>query len=168
MLQWEIRPAQIRGNMSRVRTTDWSQIIGTIAVVLGLLLVWEELRTTRQAMERQAVAERYAALAEPFFESTEILSASAKVEAVDGPGEIEAAFMETYGHTPGEAEVWTRHLYQVWAGVFADWDFGDRDVAEAAARTFLQSPDSRIFAELTSWGEGELATLIEDELARYR
>lgn len=154
--------------MTKVRTTDWSQIIGTIAVVLGLLLVWEELRTTRQAMERQALVERYAALAEPFFESTEIVSASAKIREVDGRGPIEAAFIETYEHTPEEAEVWARHLYQLWATVEADWEFGDRDEAKAMASALLQAPDSRLFATLAEWADGELATFIADELARFR
>jgi hypothetical protein len=154
--------------MSQNSRTDWTQIIGTIAVVLGLFFVWEELRTTRMEMQRQSTVERYAASSEPFFESAEVLSASEKIRQVDGQRGIEAAFMETYGHTPAEALVWARHLDQLWGVVRADWESRDREAGESAVQLLLTWPDTRIYAENNDWDASAWSEFVANELAKSR
>jgi hypothetical protein len=151
--------------MSEKRKTDWSQIIGTVAVIIGLVLVWEELRLNRQAIERQATVERYTALSAPFFESDALLSASEKVRQVDGRSQSEAVYIETYGHTPEEALAWTRHMLLYWGTVRADWEHGDRDGAERTVENLLSYPDARLFAESNPWGPSAWAEFIETKLA---
>jgi hypothetical protein len=154
--------------MSKTARIDWTQLIGTIAVVLGLLLVWEELRATRMEMQRQSTVERWAASSEPFFESAELLSASEKVRLVDGPNPTEAVLVERYGHTPAEALVWSRHLGQLWGVVRADWESGDRDTGVKTIRLLLGWPDTRSYAENNPWDDGPFKEFVESELAASR
>lgn len=160
-----VRYLLTRGEMSEKRRTDWAQIIGTIAVVIGLVLVWEELRLNRQAIERQATMERYTALSAPFFESADLLSASEKIRQVDGRSQSEAIYIETYGHTPAEALVWTRHMLLYWGMVRADWEYGDREGAERTVENLLSYPDARLFAESRPWGESAWSEFIERKTA---
>lgn len=151
--------------MEAKKLINWAEILATIAVFAGLLLLVQEIRVNTQAVQRQATVDRAAVLSEPFFQSAELRAASEKIQVVDGPARLESAFAEQYDLTPDEAIVWTRHLIQLWNVVQADFYYGDREVAENWVQVLLESPDNRLFIEHLDF-HGEFGAMVRDVAAR--
>ena len=148
------------------RLSDWAQVLGSVAVVVSLLLLLQEVRGNTRAVERQAAVDRASALSDPFFQDPDLRLAFDKVRVVDGPHAVQAAFMDRYDHTSSEALVFTRHLLQLWSTVEADFNYGDRDLAAEWVEALLLNPDNRLFVEHHRFG-GEFGTLVHDVARRW-
>lgn len=147
--------------MKAKNVTDWLEIVAAVSVFVGLLLLVQEIRVNTQAVKHQAAVARSAVLAEPFFESADLRSASVKIHATDGRGDFESALVETYGHTPEEALVWARHLLQLWNIVRADFNNGNEHEAEEYVRALLDSPDNQLYAKHRNF-QGEFGKMVQD------
>ena len=150
--------------MESRRLSDWAQVFGSIAVVISVVFLLQEVRGNTLAVERQAAVDRAAALSDPFFQASELRTAFEKVRAVDGESPLQSVFIDRYEHTPSEALVWTRHLLQLWSTVEADFNYGNRDLAAEWVRALIANPDNRLFLEHHAFG-GDFAVLVREAAA---
>ncbi len=133
--------------MDTKKLTDWLEIIAAFSVVVGIILLIQEIRLNTRAVAYESTLNRFDVVTAPFFQSAELLTADEKIRMIDGVNALEAAFVERYDMTPAEALVWTRHLMQIWNNASADYHYGDREMAEFAVRALLTTPDNRLFVE---------------------
>ena len=131
--------------MNTSKLADWSEILASIAVVVSLVFLLQEVRLNTRAIERQSRIERTARLTNPVFESPELRSALQKVADVDGLAPILEEYMASYGMSEEEALVHLRHLTEIWLGFEADYEYGNRDGTRRQVETFLEYPDNQIF-----------------------
>jgi hypothetical protein len=147
--------------MDAKRVTDWLDLLAAVSVLAGVLLLVQEIRLNTQAVSHQAAVARTAVLSEPFFESAELRAAHEKIRAVDGEASFAMALIDTYGHTPEEALVWSRHLGQIWQIIRADYHNGNEDEAEMWARVLLSAPDNQLFIKHQQFS-GEFGEMIQE------
>jgi hypothetical protein len=133
--------------MDSKKIKDWLEIVATLSVFAGLLLLVQEIRINTRAVALQAQVDRSAVLAEPFFQSEELRAASQKISNIEGQWAPEAALAEQYDLTAEEAIVWNRHLQQLWSLIEATYDYEDRELAEGSVRVLLSTRNNRIFVE---------------------
>lgn len=150
-------------NPSRLEQwAHWAEIVASVAIVVSLVFLIQEVRYNTSILERQAVLDRTAALNDQFFEDSPLASILAKVKVVDGPDPLESAFVDRYDLSYEEAVRWVRHLSFVWSVLEADYRANDRSRAlEDIASGLLDYPDNRLF-----WDQGapQIAT---GEFRRY-
>lgn len=152
--------------MSVNRLSNWIDLIATIGVVVGMVLLILEIRLNTQAIELQASVNRAAALTEPFYESSQLRNASEKIRTVEGRGSAEAAFIAQYDMTPEEALVWNRHCVQLWLSVVADYEHGNRDLAIRYTKALLSSADQRLFVQNYSFFNSDFRQMLDDILVQ--
>ena len=127
---------------------NWSEIVASIAVIVTLVFLAQEVRNNTLALERQADLDRASALSDPFFEAPELAGVLAKIKAVDGEDPLPRALEERYGLTPEEAILWERHLRLVWLEHEADFSrTGPTPELEAWIAGTLAVPDNRLYWE---------------------
>lgn len=77
------------------KVSSWAELLASIAVVVTLVVLVFEVRSTNVALERQAAMDRAAALTAPFLDHPMLSDILAKIKAVDGSDQIPAAqFLE--------------------------------------------------------------------------
>lgn len=146
--------------MDSRKVRDWLEVVATLCVFAGLLLVVQEIRVNTRAVALQTAIDNSSVLTEPFFQSDELHSASKKIHSIDGAFPPEAALMQRYELSPEEAIVWNRHLMQIWAQVAATYQFEDKKVALQIARTLLRAPDNRVFVESYAYFDPEFEQVL--------
>lgn len=151
--------------MESKKIRDWLEIVATLSVLAGLLLVAQEIRVNTRANALQTAVDTSAALTEPFFQSKELKSASEKIHRLDGAYAPEVALIERYDLSPEEAIVWSRHLLQIWIQVEAMYKYQDEALAVRYARTLLRAPDNRAFVESYQFFDPEFNQLLSGLLA---
>lgn len=131
------------------RWTQWAEIVASVAVVVSLVFLIQEVRYNTAVMERQAVMDRAAVVNAPFLGESQLPSIIAKIKAVDGPDPAVSAFVEQYDLSYEEAVRWTRHLSLIWIGLEADFiASGLSPRLERTTRGLLQSEDHQLFWEM--------------------
>ena len=133
--------------MDSRKIRDWLEVIATISVFAGLLLLVQEIRINTRAVALQAQVNRSAVLAEPFFQSQQLRAASQKISNIEGQWAPEAALAKQYDLTAEEAIVWNRHLQQLWTLIEATYEYEDKEIAEGYVRVLLSTRNNRIFVE---------------------
>jgi hypothetical protein len=135
--------------MKLERWAHWSEIGASLAVVVSLVFLIQEVRTNTKILERQAVLDRTQAFNAPFFADSPLPSILVRIKAVDGADPVEQAFAERYDLTAEEAARWVRHLALLWTTLEADYRVnGMSPSLEAVARGLLESRDNQLFWEL--------------------
>jgi len=147
--------------MNTNKIADWAEILASLAVVVSLLFLLQEVRTNTRTVERESALVQAAALAQPFFESPEMRAVAEKVIAVDGGGSarVHEALIERYGLTYEEAVLWHRHMMQLWLGIEADYMYGDREAAVANIEMVMRYPDNQIYIEHEEF-EGDFGDVV--------
>jgi hypothetical protein len=153
--------------MESGKIRDWLEIIATLSVFAGLLLLVQEIRVNTRAVALQAQVDRSAVLAEPFFQSEELRAASQKISAIEGLWAPEAALADQYDLTAEEAIVWNRHLLQLWSLIEATYEYEDRELAEGSARVLLSTRNNRIFVEHYGQFGDDFDSFLRAILAEY-
>jgi hypothetical protein len=135
------------GNPTKLEQwAQWAEIVASVAIVVSLVFLVQEVRYNTSILERQAVLDRTAAFNDQFFEDSPLPEILSKVKAVDGPEPLEQAFVERYGLSYEEAVRWVRHLSFVWSALEADYQMNGRSQAlEAVASGLLDYPDNQLF-----------------------
>lgn len=131
------------------RWTQWAEIAASVAVIVSLVFLIQEVRYNTAAMERQAVMDQAAAVNAPFVEESPLPSIMAKIKAVDGPDPAVSAFVDRYDLSYEEAVRWIRHLSLIWIGLEADFvASGPTARLERTTQGLLQGEDNRLFWEV--------------------
>jgi hypothetical protein len=129
----------------------WAEITASLAVVVSLVFLIQEVRGNTQALERQAALDRAAALNSPFFEATQLASVLAKIKAIDGADPVPDALAERYGLTAEEAILWERHLWLTWSNLEADYAVsGESEELSRILRLLLNHPDQQVYWEFAA------------------
>lgn len=152
--------------MESRKVRDWVEILATLSVFAGLLLLVQEIRLNTRALAMQAQIDRSAVLVEPFYQSQQLRAAIQKIRSVDGVWELESTMSEQYELTAEEALVWSRHVMQIWDIVEATYYYEDRETAEWYTRLLLNSRDSRLFVEHYGFDD-EFDAFVRTVLAEY-
>lgn len=135
--------------MKLERWAHWAEIGASLAVVVSLVFLIQEVRYNTKILERQAVLDRTEAFNTPFFGNSDLPSILVRIKAVDGGDPVEQAFIDRYALTPEEAAQWVRHLALLWTVLEADYRVnGESGSLAAIARGLLESPDNQLFWEL--------------------
>lgn len=137
------------GNSSRLEQwSHWAEIVASVAIVVSLVFLIQEVRYNSSIMERQAVLDRTEAFNAPFFQESPLPAILTKVKEVDGYDAIELAFVERYDLTYQEATLWVRHLSVLWAVLEADYRVGGlTPELTAMVQGLLATDDNRLFWE---------------------
>ena len=144
------------------RWTQWAEIAASLAVVVSLVFLIQEVRYNTAVTERQAVMDRAAAVNAPFVDESPLASIMAKIKAVDGPDEGVSAFVDRYDLSYEEAVRWSRHLSLIWIGLEADFvASGSSPRLERTTRGLLQSKDHQVYWE---FGAPQIA---DDDFRKY-
>ena len=126
-----------------VRTAE---ITASVAVVVTLAFVAQEVRRNTLALERQAALERASAIASPFLGESGLPGVLAKIKAIDGLDPVPQAFVDQYGLSPEEAIIWERHLWLIWAGLEADFALtGGTPEITGLIGVLLSNPDNQTY-----------------------
>ncbi|MGI9199814.1 MAG: hypothetical protein ACR2QL_02055 [Woeseiaceae bacterium] len=152
--------------MDSRKVKDWVEIVATLSVFAGILLLVQEIRLNTRALAMQTQVNRSAVLTEPFYQSEQLRTAIQKVRNIDGVWELETTFTEQYDLTAEESLVLSRHLMQLWDMTEATYYYGDREAAEFYARVFLASRDSRLFVKHYGFDD-EFDAYVRAVLAEY-
>jgi hypothetical protein len=124
----------------------WAEIIASFAVVVTLVFLVAELRTTSKALERQAAVDRAEVLARVFVENPPLAATLAKIKAVDGMNPFPEALVQRYGLEPAEAISFARHVWEVWIGMAADYRLdGGTEELRGQILDLLSAPDQQLF-----------------------
>jgi hypothetical protein len=124
----------------------WAEIIASFAVVVTLVFLVAELRTTSKALERQAAVDRAEVLAGDFVENPPLAATLAKIKAVDGMNPFPEALVRRYGLEPAEAISFSRHVWEVWIGMAADYRLdGGTEELRGQILDLLSAPDQQLF-----------------------
>jgi len=125
-----------------------SEIFGSIAIVVSLIVLISEVRGNTAVQQRQMELDRTLNYTDMFLQSPELADVMAKVKAVDGAEPLAAAYMERYGLTQAEAVLWSRAVSR---GLFiwhAQYVFnGPSQDLEDEIRSIHEYPDLRIAFE---------------------
>ncbi len=125
---------------------NWAEITASLAVVVTVVLLIQEVRGNTEAIERQATLDRATAFNSPFFTNPQLPAVLAKIKAIDGLDPIPQALIERYKLTPEEAILWERHLARIWMGLEADYSMsGESQELEATIRDLLTHPDCQLY-----------------------
>jgi hypothetical protein len=134
--------------MKMERWTQWAEIAASLAVVVSLVFLIQQVRYNTAVLERQAVMDNAAAVNAPFVDESPLASIMAKIKAVDGPDEGVSALVDRYDLSYEEAVRWSRHLSLIWIGLEADFmASGPTPRLERGTRGLLQSKDHQVFWE---------------------
>jgi hypothetical protein len=133
----------------------WAEIVSSVAVVVTLVFLIQQVRGNTQALERRATLDRVSAVNAPFFSAPELASVLARIKSVDGALPGPRSYAERYGLTDEEAILWDRHLTLLWMGLEADFRHsgGTGEIA-AWVRDLLASGDNRLYWEANSSWHG--------------
>lgn len=124
----------------------WAEIVASIAVIVSLVFLIQEIRYNSSILERQAVMDRTEAFNAPFFEESPLPAILTKVKAVDGYEPLEQALVSRYDLTYDEAVLWGRHLSVLWTVLESDYRVKGRTPAlEGVAWSLLGAPDNQLF-----------------------
>lgn len=148
--------------MKKEHWTQWVEIAASLAVVVSLVFLIQQVRYNTAVMERQAVMDNAAAVNAAFVDESPLASIMSKIKAVDGPDEGVSAFVDRYDLSYEEAVRWSRHLSLIWIGLEADFMAGGSSTRlERTTRGLLQSKDHQLFWE---FGAPQVA---DEDFRRY-
>ena len=120
----------------------WMELIVGVSVIISLIVLIIEVRTNTHALERQSRMDYLNGITQPYIDDVSMGRVLAKVKAVDGRDENVLAFMAAYDLDEVEAAAWTRHLYNIWGGIEADYLYADSDQVESTIKALAIFPDS--------------------------
>jgi len=133
-------------SMKREELAQWAEVVASVAIIATLLVLVLEVRTSTQAIERQAALDSAASISTPFFGDPDIAKTAAAIRAVDGANEMHTKFMERYEITAEQAIKWDRHLGLVWLNFQASFEaFGPSPELRRQVASLLENPDIQIF-----------------------
>lgn len=135
------------GESSRLEQwSHWAEIVASVAIVVSLVFVLQEVRYNTVILERQAAVDRAQAFNAPYLADSPLPAILEKVKAVDGMEPLEGALMERYGLTFQEAVQWGRHLSLLWTVLESDYRVnGHSPELAGVAVALLKSPDNQLF-----------------------
>lgn len=122
------------------------ELLSSIVVIVSLVYIAIQVRDTKRAAQRTAHQDRQAALGRTVLTTPELAPILAKVNAIAGIPPFQKAMQETYGLSPAEAELYTRHVASGWRALETDFLTGDLDV-RIPIRNRLEGSPSRRFIE---------------------
>ena len=120
----------------------WMELIVGVSVIISLIVLIIEVRTNTHALERQSRMDYLNGITQPYIDDVSMGRVLSKVKAVDGRDENVLAFMAAYDLDEVEAAAWTRHLYNIWGGIEADYLYADSDQVESTIKALAIFPDS--------------------------
>lgn len=130
------------------QAAHWAEIVASLAIIVSLVFLIQEVRYNNLILERQALMDRTAAFNSPFLQDSALASILARIKAVDGREPVEDALAERYDLSYEDAVRWNRHLSLLWTVLEAEYrSNGWSPILEGTARTLLSSPDNRLFWE---------------------
>ena len=135
--------------MKLEQVANWSEIVASVAVVITLVLLMQDVKTNTLAIERQVAMDRGVSISTPFFQEPGLAGILAKIRDVDGEDPLLTAFVDRYGFSQEEAILWTRHLGLLWNELEADYLYGQPEDAVAMVQGLLAFPDNQIYVEHT-------------------
>jgi len=137
----------IEGDVVKLeRWVNWAEITASLAVVVTVVLLIQEVRGNTEAIERKATLDRATAFNSPFFTNPQLPAVLAKIKAIDGLDPIPQALIERYKLTSEEAILWERHLASIWMGLQADYSMrGESQELETTIRDLLTNPDCQLY-----------------------
>ena len=126
-----------------------AEISANLAVVLTLIFLALQVRQNSALVERQIAMEYNALSNASFLDANRLSEVMTKIYEVDqhvAPNV--AVFMDAYGLSISEADLWERHLSSIWIGMLVDYNMrGESPELTGRIETALGSPSSRLF-----WG----------------
>lgn len=132
------------------RWANWAEIVASIAIVVSLVFLVQEVRYNTVILERQATLDRMEAFNAPFLDDSPLPSILSEIKAADGYEPLEAALVARYDLSYAEAVQWGRHLSLLWTVMEADYRANGRSPAlEGVALALLAAPDNQLF-----WDQG--------------
>ena len=138
--------------MKLEHVASWSEVVASLGVIVTLALLVREVRDNTRALEREALVSRANTLYAPYLGESEVPAILAKVKAVDGPEELEQAYIARYGLSYEEAAIWARYEGTIWSGLEADFALlGDSPAIAERIRVLLKRyPDIQLWWEVAS------------------
>jgi hypothetical protein len=134
--------------MTLERWSHWAEIGASVAVVLTLLLLVQQVRQNTLMLERQVALDRATAFNAPYLGESEFPAILEQIKTVDGPEPVEQAFVARYDLTYQQAIRWVRHLALVWTALESDYVANGRsDPLDAVAWSLLGSRDNQLYWE---------------------
>ena len=149
--------------MKLERWAHWAEIAASLAVVISLAILVQEVRRNTAAIERQAVLDRATAVNAPFMDDSPLPAIFAKIKAVDGTDAIDSAFVDRYDLTVEEATRWARHLSLIWQALEADFRArGTSPESERMIRALLAEEDNQLLWKMGApqVGDAEFRTYV--------
>ena len=126
-----------------------SEVFGSIAIVISLVFLIQEVRSNTLVQERQLELERTLSYSDTFLSSPELADVIAKVKAVDGTEPLAAAYIDRYELTPSEAILWSRIVSRTLYIWHSQYSFGgSSDALADEIRAMFKYPDVRIAYEI--------------------
>lgn len=128
------------------RWAHWAEIVASVAIVISLVFVVQEIRYNTKVLERQAVLDRAEAFDGPFLEDSPLPAILEKIKTVDGLEPVEQALVARYDLAYEEAIHWVRHLALIWTVLESDFRASGRtDDLDAVAYALLGHPDHQLY-----------------------
>jgi hypothetical protein len=138
----------------------WMELITSAAIIVSLIVLIVEVRTNTHALERQSRMDYLSGINQPYIDDVSMGRVLAKVKAVDGREENVSAFMAAYDLDEVEAAAWTRHLYNIWGGIEADYLYADSDQVESTILAVF--PDTRLYWKINrDWHSPKFVALVD-------
>lgn len=145
----------------------WAEIVSSIAVVVTLVFLIEQVHDNTRALDRQATLDRVNAVNASFLAAPALASVAARIKEVDGADPGPRAYEERYGLTPAQAILWDRHLALLWMGLEADFQhLGQSGEVAAWVRGLLATEDNRLYWQANrSWHGPDFRAFVDGIVA---
>ena len=125
------------------------ETLGFLGVMTGLVFVGIEIQQNTRVLRREAALARAASLTEPYLGDSPLPAILELIKSVDGFDPQTSPFMEQYDLSYQQALIWTRHLFQLWFGLEADYMLeGVSPGVENRVALLLGAPDNQLFWEV--------------------
>jgi hypothetical protein len=142
-----------------MNTREWAaraEIVASIAVVVSLVFLVQEVRDNTRALERQTYLDQQSRLVSPYMDSAEFRSLYAKIKTVDGVEPQVAAFMDRYDLSMEQAVYWVRSPEILFVQLEADYLTLGLDARMAdMVNGLLSFPDAALYWTSIRGGQGK-------------
>ncbi len=114
----------MKDSTTKNRVQHWaevSEIIASLAIVVTLLVLVQEIRVNTEVQDRQMQLDRFMNFTEQIIDSPQVADIWAKVKSTDGLEPLAEAYVDRYGLNPSEAVVWSRFVMRtlfIWQADF--------------------------------------------------
>ena len=139
--------------MTLQKWANVSDVLASVAIVVTLLILVQEVRNNTVVQERQMQMERVLNSTDAYLNTPELADIFAKVKAVDGQEPVAGAYEERYGLTPSEAVIWSRLVQRtlfIWHSQFLFG--GPSEALESEITSIFKYPDLRLAYEINEDG----------------